>query len=712
MKFANITLAPTIRKYNKENLVHDVITGLIIMAVSIPISMGYAQIAGLPAVYGLYGSVFPILLFALFSTSPQFVFGVDAAPAALVGSALLGMNIEGGSKEALAVVPVLTFFVAVWLLAFYLMHAGKLVNYISEPVMGGFITGICTTIILMQVPKLMGGSAGTGEFLELAEHIIKVARQINMPSLVLGSVSLVILLVAKKFVPKFPMAVVLMVAGAVLTNILPMTAWGIKTLDAVEPGLPKWSIPDFSVVPIREVITISLSVAVVIMAETLLAENNFAQKNRYRINDNQEILAFAAGNMAAAFTGCCPINGSVSRTAMGEQYQGKTQAMSIVAGLSMLILLLCGTGFIGYLPIPVLTAIVISALLGATEFHLAVKLWKVSRTEFFIFAGAFVGVLFLGTINGVLIGIILSFSEMIIRSSKPARSFLGIQPGHRHFRDLNESSQIHAIEGVLIYRFSSNLFFANVQVLQQDIEDALEQKKNTKAVILDASGIGNMDITAAERLGNLYASLKAQGIRFYITEHIAGLNEQMRKLGLGYLIREGCVRRTTHIALKDMGINRPYPLEDGVDNEERSASRKRVDNRVQEFVWAFGSNSEDEIEKQIARQIEQLRKSGDMEKLLHGSWSHMDAFDEDEWLEHLEEHLKEIVNISGKDERTLAARLEEHRQEVHDRIAQEHPELAQRFKERRHRLDEHLKERRPDVYELVISLRDNKKKEE
>ena len=301
---------------------------------------------------------------------------------------------------------------------------------------------------------------------------------------------------------------------------------------------------------------------------------------------------------------------------------------------------------------------------------------------------------------------------MIIRSSKPARGFLGIQPGHRHFRDLNESSQIHAIEGVLIYRFSSNLFFANVQVLQQDIEDALEQKKDTKAVILDASGIGNMDITAAERLGNLYASLKAQGIRFYITDHIAGLNEQMRKLGLGYLIREGCVRRTTHIALKDMGINRPYPLEDGVDNEERSDSRKRVDNRVQEFVWAFGSGSEDEIEKQIVRQIEQLKKSGDMEKLLHGSWSHMDAFDEDEWLEHLEEHLKEIVNISGKDERTLAARLEEHRQEVHDRIAQEHPELAQRFKERRHRLDEHLKERRPDVYELVISLRDNKKKEE
>ena len=156
-------LGHTIKDYKRENLLHDVITGIIIMAVSIPISMGYSQIAGLPAVYGLYGSVFPIILFALFSTSPQFIFGVDAAPAALVGSALLGMNIQSGSKEALAVVPVITFFVALWLFAFYLMHAGKLVNYISAPVMGGFITGICSTIILMQVPKLMGGTAGTGE---------------------------------------------------------------------------------------------------------------------------------------------------------------------------------------------------------------------------------------------------------------------------------------------------------------------------------------------------------------------------------------------------------------------------------------------------------------------------------------------------------------------------------------------------------------------
>lgn len=696
-------LFPTLRNYKKENLGKDILAGLIIMAVSIPISMGYAQIAGLPAVYGLYGSVLPILFFAVFSTSPQFIFGVDAAPAALVGSALLSMGIESGSEEAMRAVPVLTLFVALWLFAFSYMKAGKLVNYISAPVMGGFITGICTTIILMQIPKLFGGSAGVGEFFELAAHIGESLEKLNLPSLLLGLFALFILLLSKKLIPKFPMAVLLMAAGACMTKFLSLKKWGVVTLSAVEPGLMPFALPDISVIPVREAVMISLSVAIVIMAETLLAENSFAQKNGYRINDNQEIFAFAMGNLIAALTGCCPINGSVSRTAMGEQYQARTQLTGIVAGISMLVLLLGGTGFIGYLPVPILTAIVISALLGATEFDLAIRLWKISRTECMIFVGAFIGVLFLGTINGVLIGILLSFAEVIIRTAKPARCFLGIQPGHRHFRDLKESSQIHAVSGVLIYRFSSNLFFANIQVLRQDIEDHVTQE--TKAVILDASGIGSIDITAADGLDILCKSLQKQNIRFYITEHIAGLNEQLRKLGLGYLIEEGHVRRTIHIALKDMGIGRPYPLEGGVDNTERSASRKRADNRVQEFVWAFGQDAETAIEKQIEKQIEQLKETGDVEALLHGRWAHMEELDEDEWLEYLEEHLKEIVNISGKDEQTLAEKIEAHRKEVHDRIAQEHPELAQKFRERRHILDAHLKERRPEVYELITTLR-------
>lgn len=160
----------------------------------------------------------------------------------------------------------------------------------------------------------------------------------------------------------------------------------------------------------------------------------------------------------------------------------------------------------------------------------------------------------------------------------------------------------------------------------RDIEDHL--KHDTKAVIIDAGAIGSIDITGADSIESLYRSLKQKGVKLYITEHIAELNEQLRKLGLGYLIEQGCVRRTIHIALKDMGINRPYPLEGGVDNEERSASRKRADNRVQEFVWAFGAESEEQIEKQIKLQIEQLKKTKDIEEIMHGRWAHMDEFDQ------------------------------------------------------------------------------------
>lgn len=704
MKINNYIL-PTLKGYKAKNITSDLISGIIIAAVSIPISMGYAQISGLPAVYGLFGSVFPILVFALFSTSPQFIFGVDAAPAALVGSALLALGIESGSPLAGRVVPVITFFVAIWLLLFRVIRAGKLVNYISEPVMGGFITGICCTIILMQFPKLMGAGPGTGEFIELIEHIIKSAPSLNTPSLVMGLVSLFLLLTLKKLFPKFPAAVALMIAGALMTVFLPVKDWGVATLSAVEPGLPSWNLPDFSSIEISKIITASLSISVVIMAETLLAENNFARKNGYKINDNTEIFAFFAGNLVAAFTGCPPINGSVSRTAMNEQYKGKTQLTSIVAGVVMIAVLLFATGFIQYLPVPVLTAIVISALIGATEFELAAKLWKISKKEFLIFIGAFVGVLFLGTINGVLIGILLSFAEMILRSSKPARYYIGIQPGHKHFRNLKDSSVIFPIKDVVIYKFTGSLFFANADIFADDIESAI--KENTKAVIIDASAIGSIDITGANRLEQIYKSLKDKGIRFYMTEHIADLNNQMRALGLGYMIEEGVARRTIHIALKDMGINRPYPLE-GVDNmEELTPSRRRTHNRMQELNWAFGNETEKIIEKQIRRKILQIdQNTVELDTI---GWNYMDEMDEDEWLEHLEEHLYDIVKSSGKDKTVIASALEKYRNNIQQSIAENHPEMLDRFMQQRESLDTHMKEKHPDVYEIIMELRQSNK---
>ena len=695
---------PSLHSYKKEYIKSDIFAGIIIALVSIPISMGYAQIAGQSPIYGLYGSVFPIILFAVFSTSKNFIFGVDAAPAALVGGVLINMGIESGSEKAQAVVPLITFFVALWLLLFRVIRAGKLVNYISEPVMGGFISGICTVIILMQLPKIFGGSAGTGELFELSKHLLAVVKNMNIASLVMGALSIAVLLGMKKVFPKFPTAIVILVFGALFTVLFPSDQWGVVNLPDVEGGFPRFVLPDFGSGNILEIIISSLSIAVVIMSETLLAENNIARKNGEKIDDNAEIFAFFAGNTVAAFTGCCPINGSVSRSSMAQQFKAKSQLTGIVAGLTMILILVFGSRFIKLLPVPVLAAIVISALISGSEFGIAVKLWKVNKKELLIFIGAFLGVLIFGTVNGVLIGIILSFTEVVFRSSKPARFYLGIQPGHKHFRNLKDSSVIFPISGVVIYKFCASLFFANADIFVQDIENGIHD--DTVAVIVDASAIGSIDITGSSRLKMLYESLKERGIKLYLTEHISSLNDQLRALELGYLIEDGAVRRTIHIALKDLGISWPYPL-DGTDNqEELTPSRRRIDNHIQELSWAFGSDVDKALDDLIRQRRKSLKEGGEDDVIIY-PWHFYGEIDEDEWLEHLEEHIKELADASGEDERAIARRIEERREELYAHILANRPEQEEKFLEHRNAVDRQLEKTHPDIYEMIIELRNS-----
>ena len=216
MKALSQPLFASLRGYDRAQLGPDLFSGVLIALLSIPISMGYAQLAGLPPVYGLYGSLIPILLFAMLSTTREFIFGVDAAPAAMIGAVLASLGVTAGSAEAMRIVPVLTLYVALWLAVFTLVRADRAVDYISEPVMGGFISGVCCEIILMQVPKLLGSGTGTGELFELLEHIFDAAKTVNLPTAVLGFATLAILLLAPRKWPKVPWVLVMMVLGGLL----------------------------------------------------------------------------------------------------------------------------------------------------------------------------------------------------------------------------------------------------------------------------------------------------------------------------------------------------------------------------------------------------------------------------------------------------------------------------------------------------------------
>ena len=693
---------------------NDIIAGIIVALVSIPISMGYAQIAGLPAAYGLYGSLLPVLVYAFTTSSPQFVFGVDATPAVLVGGTLAALGVTTGSDEAMRLVPAITLVVAAWLLIFSLIKAGRIVNYISTPVMGGFISGIGITIILMQVPKLFGGAAGTGELIELILHITDQLKYFNVLSAVLGFGTVVIILVCKKYMPKFPMSVVLMVLGAMATAFLHIDRFGVKLLPHVDAGFPKLSIPDVTLLRnnTSEIVVLGLTCALVIMARTLLATNNYANRYGYKVDNNREVLAYSLANVASAVSGSCPLNGSVSRTGIADQFGCKTQLMSVTAAVTMLIVVLFATPLLEYLPVPILTGIVVAALIGIVEYKLADKLRKVNRAEFFIFLAAMFGVLLFGTIYGVIIGVILSFIAVIIRAVVPPRSLLGCIPGHEGFYNLNRNRNALEIQHVVMYRFSGNLFFANVSTFLQDIENAI--KDDTRVVIVDASGIGSIDITAADRLVSFNKILKDKGLRFYITEHVGNVNDQLRKLGAGCLVEEGVTRRTISLALRDAGVDRPYPLAGTLEQTEAHNDFIEDNERLAEIEWAFGEDASEWLDKfavQMTDDITHIDENSEhipdnvlAEAESKNTWGRIGLFDEDELLERVEMHLSELTQNNSNAE-ALEERIEERRLRLEAKIAKLNPDALAHLRHHRREVMLHFKENNPEAYKHMMERR-------
>lgn len=700
-------LLKTMSGYQRSYLRQDILSGIVIAAASIPISMGYAQIAGLPAVYGLYGSLLPVIIFALFSTSPQFIFGVDAAPAAMTGTILMGMGYTLGSPGSAAVVPVLTFYTGLWLLLFTFLKSEKALNFISVPVMGGFLSGICCTIILMQVPKLMGHSSASGELLrEQLEHLAVAFQDIHILSLVLGLSALAILLLSKKLFPRFPMAIVIMVAGAAATPLFDLESKGVACLSMVPSGLSPFQMPDLTLLSPAEGLGSSLSVAVVIMAETLLSEHSFALRDNYELNDNRELLSFSLANLVASFVGCCPVNGSVARTSINEQFGGHTQLVSLVSAAGIAGVLLFLTDFIHYLPVPILTAIVIASLLSVTEFDVAHRLFNANRKEFFIFVGAFLGVMVLGTIYGVVIGILLSFADVILRATQPRRDYMGVLPDHPGFYPLGRMSDARPLDHVVLYRFSGSLFFANIALFQRDIEEGITN--STKAVIVDGSGIVSVDISAADHLLALYRKLKDRNIKFYLTEHIGEVNDELRRFGAGELIQEGAVRRTLYAALMDSGA-----AEEHIQRLIPSALLNTVPEllrQTQEFEWAYGEDAEQQMEQLADQMIDSLEQTNSPERaqeltqlLYHGRWS--GEIDQDVVLAHLEEHLAELSRLLERPEDKVLFQLEQERERIAEKLKQEHPEISVYLAERREELAQHLRQRYPDAAQHLEEIR-------
>lgn len=352
-------------------------------------------------------------------------------------------------------------------------------------------------------------------------------------------------------------------------------------------------------------------------------------------------------------------------------------------------------------------AIVGAALLNVVEAHLALRLFRVSRQEFFIFMAAGAAVLFLGTIYGVVAGILLSFTAVILKATNPPRNFLGMIPGKKEFYPLDKNRFACPLKEVQIYRFSENLFFANIKILQEEIENSIQ--KDTKAVILDAGAVNSLDITAADGLERLAESLKRKNIRFYITEHSENVNEQMRRLGIGHLIREGCVRRTILAALHDLGLKEPFPLEisrekaESLGRESLLSLTQEEEKSLEEFTWAFGTETVREIEKRVKYVVNQIHGIADIEELSKAGpeekmefWHSLGPLDEDELLRRLELHIEEFPPEVKVKSNLVVSLIEKRRQLLREKLLKDHPSVRKHLEKKQAVLEQRLEKQNPE----------------
>ncbi len=540
-------ILPSFRGYKASYIKYDLIGGVIVASLSIPVAMGYAQIAGLPPVYGLYASILPVLGYILFASSRQTVFGIDAASSAITGSVLAAMGIAAGSQDAINAAPVLAFFAACFLILFAVLRVGRFVNFISATVMSGIITGIGLSIIISQIPKILGIKGGD-TVIDNVSAIISGFSSISLLSLALGTASIVIILLGKKFLRKWPIALVVLILGTVVTAVFHLDQQGITIIGSIPSSLPTFSVPDFwNPDELSANLIGGFIIAVVVFAGSILPSISFAERGGYTLDNNQEIFATGFSNLTASFFGCPPTSASVSRTAASEQYRGKSQLVSVVSALIIVLVVLFLSALLYYMPQPVLSGIVFAALCGVLDVNVLLRLIRRSGSGVVLWIVSVLAVLFVGILFGVLVGVILSFIDVLIRVVSPPQAYLGRRAsGQPGYIDL-ENEQAEPIAEVSIYRFSAPLVFANVEVFVKGVHKAL--KDDTKVLIIDASGINSIDINAADELRKLFKHLKRSGIQFYIAGAISHLRKDMDKLGLSSFLTPSHYTRTIEEAV-------------------------------------------------------------------------------------------------------------------------------------------------------------------
>ncbi len=525
-----------VRRYRRRWLRHDVLAGLALTALLVPQGMAYAELAGLPAVTGLYTSVLALLAYAVFGPSRIMVVGPDSALGPMIAAAIFPLVAANGDPvRAIALASTLALFMGAICVMAGLARVGTLTELLSKPVRVGYLNGLAIVVLVGQLPKLFGFSTNThGLTAEVRSFVRGLAEGRTVPaSLLIGLACLVAILALRHWLPKVPGVFLAVVGATAVVSAFDLSAHGVAVLGVIPSGFPRPSIPRIGFHDAGTLVLAALGMAFVTLADTSALSRSLNAKRGIGIDQNQELVALGAANLAAGLFQGFPVSASAGRTVVAETSGSRTQLTGVIGALSILVLLLLAHGLLQDLPASALAAIVVAAALGLFDLGALRWMWGVRKSELLLSLAALMGVAILGVLPGIAVAIALSLGDFVRRAWRPHTAILGRIHNRKGYHDIERHPEGEQIPGLIIYRFDAPLFFANGEFFLDGLKTAIASRGEPIIwVVVAAEPITDIDTTAAEVLDQLFDHLDAEGIQLVFAELKGPVKDRLRSYGL------------------------------------------------------------------------------------------------------------------------------------------------------------------------------------
>lgn len=499
-----------LRTYQPSFLPHDLAAGLTLGAVLVPVGLAYGEMAGMPLA-GLYGSMLPLLAYALFGSSRQLVVGPDTAMSAIVAVILVPMALGDGGRLALLAAG-LGVMVGLLCILAGLLRLGFVADFLSKPVIVGFMHGLALVIAVAQLPKMLGVKSEGETTLDQAVSLVQRLGDTNLVSLAIGGGTFAIILLCRRYLRRVPGAVVALAVSGLAVALIGADRLAIAVVGHIPTGLPDFSLPVLSLADFEDLLPIALVTAMLSFSDTMVTARAFAARNGYRINANQELIGIGVANLASGVTQGLPISASDSRTAVAESSGGRTQVTCIIAGAVVVGVMLWLAGLLRYLPSAALGGVLVASAWTLCDLGEFRRLWRFRGVSLAAALVTMVGVVVLGVMEGILIGVVFALVLLLRALAFPPDAVLG-RTASGSWHDIAHRPDAVTQPGLLVYRFSAPLFFANCNLFRERIEALIEATPGITAVVVDSSAIHDIELTAIDMLIELERDLRERGIR-------------------------------------------------------------------------------------------------------------------------------------------------------------------------------------------------------